>query len=144
MFGGVVVHDRSLLDHKAFANCIMHGRYEDGMLAELLHQHHIHIVAFPGDWMETYGYCLSRVITAGTPIVYRNMGCLQGAALRSSRQQPLHPSARKSGHQYWCASASMYATHDNHFKKGHPHHVGGQPPQRSKPLAKRGAATPPT
>jgi glycosyltransferase involved in cell wall biosynthesis len=76
MFGGVV-HDRSLLDHKAFANCIMHGRYEDGMLAELLHQHHIHIVAFLGDWMETYGYCLSRIISAGTPIVYRNMGCFK-------------------------------------------------------------------
>jgi hypothetical protein len=57
-----------------FKRCQNHGRFEEDKLIKLLHDTNIHVVCLLGEWGETYGYCMSRIISSGLPIVYRNVG----------------------------------------------------------------------
>lgn len=55
-------------------NMVFHGKFADAEIINLLHKHNIHIVTFIGEIGETYGFCMSKAIASGIPIVYRNIG----------------------------------------------------------------------
>ena len=58
------------------SNIIEHGKYDDNVLVDMLHQDNIHIVLSISTAEETYCYSLSQLINTGLPIVYLNRGAL--------------------------------------------------------------------
>lgn len=56
---------------------VHHGRYNDDTIVDLLHEHRIHAIVFPGKWGETWGFALSRAIHSGIPLCYRDIGAMR-------------------------------------------------------------------
>lgn len=56
------------------SNLIVHGKYEDNKLIDLLDHYKPDIILFPAIWPETYSYTLSTALESGCPILSTRLG----------------------------------------------------------------------
>jgi GT2 family glycosyltransferase/glycosyltransferase involved in cell wall biosynthesis len=61
-----------------------HGRYDNELLGELLHQTGIQIVLLPGAYAETFGLVMTEALLAGLPVIGAHYGAL-GERIRADR-----------------------------------------------------------
>jgi len=68
-----LLHDNNM---ENYSNLIIHNKYNDNDIIELLHKNNIHGIVHLSQFEESYCYALTNSINSGIPIFYIDYGCI--------------------------------------------------------------------
>ena len=72
----IEIHHFGELKDPSSARLHAHGRFDNEMLPELLHEAGIQIVLLPGPYAETFGHVMTEALIAGLPVIGASYGAL--------------------------------------------------------------------
>jgi len=72
----IEIHHFGELKDRSSPRLHAHGRFDNEMLPELLHQAGIQIVLLPGPYAETFGHVMTEALIAGLPVIGASYGAL--------------------------------------------------------------------
>jgi GT2 family glycosyltransferase/glycosyltransferase involved in cell wall biosynthesis len=79
----VEVHHFGELKDRAHPDLVLHGRYDNAVLPELLHLAGAQVVLLPGPYAETFGHVMTEALITGLPVIGARYGAL-GERIRAA------------------------------------------------------------